>query len=77
MHVMINHDHNMPCTLCLAVGRSTMVMIPSHYECPAEWYKEYDGYIMRKYCVQCTTVLIKTWSRYQHIKQDMKRTQSM
>ena len=46
-----NHadDRNMPCALCLAVGRSAMVMIPSHYECPAGWYKEYDGYIMRKY----------------------------
>ena len=39
-----NHadDHNMPCALCLAVGRSTMVMIPSHYECPAGQYKEYS-----------------------------------
>ena len=27
---------------------------------------------MKKYRVQCTTVLIKTWSRYQYIKQDMK-----
>ena len=46
-----NHaqDRNMPCALCLAVGRSAMVMIPSHYECPAGWHKEYDGYIMRKY----------------------------
>ena len=43
------HDRNMPCALCLAVGRSTMVMIPSHYECPSGWYKEYDGYIMSKY----------------------------
>ena len=42
-------DRNMPCALCLAVGRSAMVMIPSHYECPVEWHKEYDGYIMRKY----------------------------
>ena len=43
------YDRNMPCALCLAVGRSAMVMIPSHYECPAGWYKEYDGYIMTKY----------------------------
>ena len=46
-----NHadERNMPCALCLAVGRSAMVMIPSHYECPAGWYKEYDGYIMTKH----------------------------
>ena len=38
-----NHadDHNMPFALCLAVGRSTMVMIPLHYECPAGWKKDY------------------------------------
>ena len=42
-------DRNMPCALCLAVGRSATVMIPSHYECPVDWHKEYDGYIMRKY----------------------------
>ena len=42
-------DRNMPCALCLAVGRSAMVMIPTHYECPVGWHKEYDGYIMRKY----------------------------
>jgi len=43
------YDRNMPCALCQAVGRSAMVMIPSHYECPAGWHKEYSGYIMRKY----------------------------
>ena len=43
------HDRNMPCALCLMIGRSTMVMIPTHYECPVGWHKEYDGYIMTKY----------------------------
>ena len=42
-------NDNMPCALCLVVGRSAKVMIPSHYECPVGWRKEYDGYIMRKY----------------------------
>ena len=42
-------QRNMPCALCLAVGRNAMVMIPSHYECPVGWHKEYNGYIMRKY----------------------------
>jgi len=43
-----NHanQRNMPCALCKVTGRSTMVMIPSHYECPQGWRKEYNGYIM-------------------------------
>ena len=40
------HDRNMPCALCKVIGRSTTVMIPSHYECPLGWRKEYNGYIM-------------------------------
>ena len=40
------HDRNMPCALCKVTGRSTTVMIPSHYECPVGWRKEYNGYIM-------------------------------
>jgi len=39
-------QRNMPCALCKVTGRSTMVMIPSHYECPQGWRKEYNGYIM-------------------------------
>ena len=39
-----NHarDRNMPCALCKVTGRSTTVMIPSHYECPVGWRKELD-----------------------------------
>ena len=39
-------ERNMPCALCKVTGRSTTVMIPSHYECPVGWRKEYNGYIM-------------------------------
>ena len=44
----INHAHhrNMPCALCEATGRGNKMMIPSHYECPGGWHKEYSGYIM-------------------------------
>jgi len=44
----INHalHRNMPCSLCEATGRSTNIMIPSHYVCPDDWHKEYNGYIM-------------------------------
>ena len=46
------HDRNMPCALCKVTGRSTTVMIPSHYECPVGWRKEYNGYIMAGYYSQ-------------------------
>ena len=38
--------HNMPCALCEAIGRGNKIMVPSHYECPYGWHKEYNGYIM-------------------------------
>ena len=37
---------NMPCALCQVVGASSMIMIPSRYQCPSGWRKEYNGYIM-------------------------------
>ena len=43
------NERNMPCALCKVTGRSTTVMIPSHYECPQGWRKEYSGYIMAGY----------------------------
>ena len=43
------YQRNIPCALCQAVGRSAMIMIPSHYECPTGWHTEYNGYIMTKY----------------------------
>ena len=41
-----SHDRNMPCALCQAYGRTSMIMIPSHYECPFGWRREYYGYLM-------------------------------
>ena len=38
--------HNMPCVLCEVTGRSSKIMVPSHYECPYGWHKEYNGYVM-------------------------------
>ena len=46
------NDRNMPCALCKVTGRSTTVMIPSHYECPVGWRKEYNGYIMAGHYTQ-------------------------
>ena len=41
-----SHDRNMPCALCQAYGRTNKIMIPSRYECPSEWRREYYGYLM-------------------------------
>ena len=41
-----SHDHNVPCALCQVYGRTNKIMIPSHYECPSGWRREYYGYLM-------------------------------
>ena len=40
------HDRNVPCALCEVNGRTNKIMIPSHYECPTGWIREYYGYLM-------------------------------
>ena len=42
-------DRNMPCALCQVYGRTNKIMIPSHYECPLGWRREYYGYLMAGY----------------------------
>ena len=39
-------DHNVPCAVCLAATRETVLMLPAKTTCPTSWTKEYDGYIM-------------------------------
>ena len=40
-------DHrNVPCALCEVTSRTNKIMIPSHYECPNGWRREYYGYLM-------------------------------
>ena len=41
-----SHDRNMPCALCQVYGRTNKIMIPSRYECPLGWNREYYGYLM-------------------------------
>jgi len=50
----LNHAHNrnMPCAVCEVTGKSTTLMIPSHYECPTGWRHEYHGYIMAGHYTQ-------------------------
>ena len=44
----LDHSHlrNVPCALCQVYGRTNKIMIPSHYECPNGWRREYYGYLM-------------------------------
>ena len=39
-------DHNVPCALCEVTGRTNKILIPSLYECPSGWRREYYGYLM-------------------------------
>ena len=39
-------DRNVPCALCEVMGYTTKIMIPSRYECPSGWRREYYGYLM-------------------------------
>ena len=39
-------NRNVPCALCQVYGRANKIMIPSHYECPLGWRREYYGYLM-------------------------------
>ena len=41
-----SHNRNVPCALCQVYGRTNKIMIPSHYECPSGWRREYYGYLM-------------------------------
>jgi len=39
-------DRNVPCSVCEVNGRTNKLMIPSRYECPPGWTREYYGYLM-------------------------------
>ena len=41
-----SYNRNVPCALCQVYGRTNKIMIPSHYECPSGWRREYYGYLM-------------------------------
>ena len=43
------HDHNVPCAVCHASTRPTVLMIPAKASCPTNWTREYYGYIMTEY----------------------------
>ena len=41
-----SNDRDVTCALCQVYGRTNKIMIPSHYECPSGWRREYYGYLM-------------------------------
>ena len=47
----VDHSYNrdVPCALCQVYGRTNKIMVPSHYECPSGWRREYYGYLMAGY----------------------------
>ena len=42
-------EHNVPCSVCYASTRGTMVMIPALLSCPSSWTREYYGYLMAEW----------------------------
>ena len=44
------NNHNVPCAVCYASTRSTVLMVPARNSCPSSsWTLEYSGYIMTEY----------------------------
>ena len=43
------NNHNVPCTVCYASTRETVMMIPAKTHCPSTWTLEYSGYLMSGY----------------------------
>ena len=40
------YAHNVPCAVCMAVSRCSLLMIPAKTQCPTSWTREYVGYLM-------------------------------
>ena len=40
------HGHNVPCAVCMARSRCSLLMIPAKTQCPTSWTTEYIGYLM-------------------------------
>ena len=47
LHTNPNVDqHNAPCSVCMAVSRCSLLMVPDKTSCPISWTREYYGYLM-------------------------------
>ena len=42
-------NHNVPCAVCFAATRDTVLKIPAKLTCPTNWTLEYTGYLMSAY----------------------------
>ena len=42
-------SHNVPCAVCFAATRDTILMIPAKLTCPTNWTLEYTGYLMTEF----------------------------
>ena len=40
------NGHNVPCAVCMAVSRCSLLMIPGKTSCPLSWTTEYVGYLV-------------------------------
>ena len=40
------HDDNVPCAVCYANNRPSVIMIPAQRNCPTDWQKEYEGILI-------------------------------
>ena len=38
--------HDIPCAVCYATTRASLLMIPAKTTCPVDWTAEYEGYLM-------------------------------
>ncbi|PIK53527.1 hypothetical protein BSL78_09548 [Apostichopus japonicus] len=63
------HNHEMPCSVCMAPRRMSKLVIPARNTCPSsEWTLEYSGYLQSAR---------KTWFRTATICLDQSRIQSL
>ena len=42
-------NHKVPCAVCFAATRDTILMIPAKLTCPTNWTVEYTGYLMSEH----------------------------
>ena len=42
-------NHDVPCAVCYASTRGSLLMIPAKLSCPNGWTEEYDGYLMSEF----------------------------
>ena len=42
-------NHNVPCAVCRAPSRASVIMIPARRSCPGTWTEEYEGYLVSGY----------------------------